>query len=156
MSNTIPLHTLLDAHIAGGTGYASIIETIRAALTQGQEYVFTDLEGRAAHRFLTLEQFIRWINYFEGRCLVDDLERVGVRVCGRDPLLKALVSAHDWREEFTILARIGTAQGITLASTAPDKFNELVPALQALLQASGFTSKQAFAIQDNVSLTKLA
>lgn len=155
MSNTIPLHTLIDAHIAGGTGYTSIIETIRAALVSGQEYVFTDLEGRAAHRFLTVEQFLRWFNYFEGRCLVDDLERVGVRVYGRDALLKALVSAHDWREEFTILARLGTSQGIILASTAPENFNESVPALQALLHANGFTSKQAFAVQDNVSLTKL-
>jgi hypothetical protein len=154
MSNTIPLHTVIDAHTGGGSGYSSIIAAIKAALASGQSYTFTDLEGRPAHRFLTIEQFTRWLNYFEGTCFIDALEPVGVCVIGREAVLKGLVSANDWREEFATLARIGAVDGIVLASTAPGKFNEMVPALQELLSRFGFNSKQAFAVQDNVNLSE--
>lgn len=155
MSNSIPLRTLFDAHSVGGPGYSSIIATIESTLASGQPYTFTDLEDRPAHRFLTIEQFTRWRNHFEGNCFIDALEPVGVRIVGREMLLKGLVSANDWREEFATLARLGAVDGIVLASTAPGKFNEMVPALQAVLSRYGFTNKQAFTVQDNVNLSEL-
>jgi len=155
MSNSIPLRTLFDAHTVGGPGYSSIIATIESALASGQPYTFSDLEDRPAHRFLTIEQFTRWRNHFEGTCFIDALEQVGVCIIGREMLLKGLVSANDWREEFATLARLGAVDGIVLASTAPGKFNEMVPSLQALLSRYGFTSKQAYTVQDNVNLSEL-
>lgn len=145
----IALQTLLDSRRTNG--YAGLVHTIRAELANGHSYVFTDLEGKASHKFDSVEQFTRWLNRFEGQTLMSDLQDLGIRIAGRDDLLASLVSANNWREEFALQASMGFGQGIYL-SADPEGFASLVPRMMATLDGHGFDKKQAHTVQDNVRL----